>query len=102
MCEYMGDTRGSGFVSTADDVLEMSVVRGVRGVGGVCEMCVFGSWRVRRCEDEWVRGLGLGFINPVGIGGSNLLRDPAQFILGPQGTQYPWCTTKRHCAVLYQ
>ena len=27
-CEYMGDTRGSRFVSTADDVLERSVVRG--------------------------------------------------------------------------
>ena len=33
--EYMGGTRGSGFVSTANDVLEMSVVRGVRGVCGV-------------------------------------------------------------------
>ena len=28
--EYIGGTCGSGFVSTADDVLEMS------GVGGVC------------------------------------------------------------------
>ena len=35
---YMGGTRGSCFVFTADDVLEMSVVRGVRGVGG--EMCI--------------------------------------------------------------
>ena len=34
-CEYMGGTCGSGVVSSADDVLEMSVVRGVRGVGGV-------------------------------------------------------------------
>ena len=25
-CEYLGGTRGSGFVLTADDVLEMSVV----------------------------------------------------------------------------
>ena len=33
-CEYMG---GTGFVSTANDVLEMCVVR---GVGGVCEMCM--------------------------------------------------------------
>ena len=30
-----------GFVSTANDVLEMSVVRGVRGVVGVCEMCMY-------------------------------------------------------------
>ena len=29
-CEYMGGTPGSCIVSTADDVLEMSVVRGVR------------------------------------------------------------------------
>ena len=36
-CQYMGGTRGSGVVSSADDVLEMS---GVRGVGGVCEMCM--------------------------------------------------------------
>ena len=59
----MGDTRDSGFVSTADDVLEMSVVRGVRrsglvftnpvGTGGVLDVClclgcgaVGGEWRV--------------------------------------------------------
>ena len=35
-----GYTVCSGFVSTAHDVLEMSVVRGVRGVGGVYEMCI--------------------------------------------------------------
>ena len=39
-CEYMGGTRGSGIVSTDDDVIEMSVVRGVRGVGGVCERII--------------------------------------------------------------
>ena len=38
--EYVGGTRGSGIVSSAADVLEMSVVRGMRGVGGVCEMCL--------------------------------------------------------------
>ena len=31
----MGGTRGSGYVSSADDVLEMS---GVGGLGGVCEL----------------------------------------------------------------
>ena len=30
-------TRGSGIVSSASDI---SVVRGMRGVGGVCEMCI--------------------------------------------------------------
>ena len=33
----MGGTRGSGVLSSAGDVLEMSVVR---GVGGVCDMCM--------------------------------------------------------------
>ena len=36
----MGCTRGSGMVSTADNVLEMTLVRGVRGVRGVHEMCM--------------------------------------------------------------
>ena len=34
---YMGGTRGSGALASAGDVLEMSVVR---GVGGVCDMCM--------------------------------------------------------------
>ena len=37
VCTYMGGTRGSGVLSSAGDVLEMSVVR---GVGGVCDMCM--------------------------------------------------------------
>ena len=56
--ECMGGTRGSGVVSSADDVLEMSVVRGVRGGGG-CAKCV--------CV--WL-GTGSGFINYVGTGGA--------------------------------
>ena len=32
---HLGGTRGSGIVSNAADVIEMSVVRGMRGVGGV-------------------------------------------------------------------
>ena len=39
---YVGDTRGSGIVSSAADVLWMSVLRGIREVGGVCEMCLAG------------------------------------------------------------
>ena len=34
---YMDGARGSGVLSSASDVLEMSVVR---GVGGVCGMCM--------------------------------------------------------------
>ena len=41
--EYVCGTRGLGVVSSAADVLGMSVVRWMRGVvGGVCEMFVFG------------------------------------------------------------
>ena len=37
---HVGGTRGSGNVSITAEVLGMSVVRGMRGVGGVCEMCM--------------------------------------------------------------
>ena len=37
---HMGGTRGSGIVSRAADVIGVSVVRGMRRVGGVCEMCM--------------------------------------------------------------
>ena len=39
-CDYMGGTRGAGVVSNADDVLQVYAVRGVRGAGGVCEICI--------------------------------------------------------------
>ena len=54
---HVGGTRGSGIVSSAADVLGMSVVRRMRGVGGMCEMYVvyvFCSGQRGR------RGLGLG------------------------------------------
>ena len=35
MCAYMGGTHDSGVLSSAGDMLEMSVVR---GVGGVCDI----------------------------------------------------------------
>ena len=51
--EYVGGTRSSDNVySAADLLLGMSVARGMRGVGGVCEMCM--SW-----GGHWIRGLGL-------------------------------------------
>ena len=37
-------TRGSGIVSSADDVLWMSGMRGMGIVGGVCEMCMCLAW----------------------------------------------------------
>ena len=36
-------TRGLGIVSSAVDVPWMSVVRGIRGADGVCEMCWLGA-----------------------------------------------------------
>ena len=56
-------------MSNAADVLGMSMVRGMRGVGGVCEMCM--CLARGREGGEWMRGLGLGlgFTNPVGAGG---------------------------------
>ena len=37
---HVGGTRGSGIVSSGAGVLWMSVVHGMRGVGGVCQMCL--------------------------------------------------------------
>ena len=44
-CEYMGGIHGPGVVSNTDDVIVMSVVRGMRCLCGVCVKCVcaFGS-----------------------------------------------------------
>ena len=38
--ECVGGTHGSGIVSRAGHVPGMSVVRGMRGVGGMCELCM--------------------------------------------------------------
>ena len=38
--EYMGGTDGSDCVCSADDVL------GMRGIGEVCEMCMYLAWAV--------------------------------------------------------
>ena len=68
---HVDGTRGSCNVSSVADVLGMSVVREIRGVGGVCEMCMCLA-RVGAGGEgagELMRGYGLGFTNPVGIGG---------------------------------
>ena len=44
MSVHMGGTRGSGVLSSKGDVVEMSVVR---GLGGVCDMCMFLAWGAR-------------------------------------------------------
>ena len=64
---HVDGTRGSGIVSKAADVLWMSVLRGIRGVGGVCEMCMcLARGSVGRERDERI---GFGFTNPVRTGG---------------------------------
>ena len=64
---YMGSTRGSGVLSSAADVLEMSVVR---GVGGVCDMCMcLARGGVGGVGAEWVTGMDLGFTNSKGTWG---------------------------------
>ena len=59
---HVGGTRGLCIVSNAADVLWMSVVRGMRGVG-VARGGVDGE------GGEFMKGLALGFTNPVGTGG---------------------------------
>ena len=52
---YVGGTRGSGIVYSAADVLGMRVARGMRGVGGMCEMCMClarGRGRGRRMDES--------------------------------------------------
>ena len=64
---HVGGIRGSGIVSSAYDVLWMSIVRWMRGVGGVCEMRMcLARVGVSGEGGEWMRGLGLGLSNPVG------------------------------------
>ena len=69
---HVSGTRGcgSGIVSGAAVVLWTCVVRGMRGVGGICKIvCVWlGVAWVER-GGEWKRGLGWGLTNPVGTGG---------------------------------
>ena len=65
--ENLGGTRDSGIMSNAADVIEMSVVREMKGVGGVCEMCMcLAPGGVGGDGSEWIRGFCLGFTNPVG------------------------------------
>ena len=63
MSACMSGTRGSGVLSSTGDVL-------VRGVGGMCDMCMrLARGGVGGEGGEWMRELGLGFTNPVGTGG---------------------------------
>ena len=62
----MGGTCGSVIVSSAPDVLWMSVVRGMRGDGEVCDMCMC----LARVASAWVdERIWFGFTNYVGAWG---------------------------------
>ena len=66
---HVSGALGSGIVSSTADVLWMSVLRGMRGVG-VCEMCMcLAQGGMCGAGGEWMRGLGLRCTNPVGTGG---------------------------------
>ena len=67
---HVDGTRGLGIGYNAADMLWMSVVREMRGVGEVCEVCICLA-RGRVCGEggEERRGFGLGFTNPVRVGG---------------------------------
>ena len=52
---HVGGTHGSDIVSSAADELGMSVVHGMRGVRGVCEMCM--CLARGGIGGEWMRGL---------------------------------------------
>ena len=60
----VGGTRSSGIVSSASDMHWMSLICGMKGVGGVCEMCMCLARAVYEAR-RWKIGLGLGFTNLV-------------------------------------
>ena len=75
----MSGTRGSGVLSSTGDVL-------VRGVGGVCDMCM--CLARGGVGGEWMRELGLGFTNPRGTGG--VLDMCLCFGCGGVGGEWAW------------
>ena len=54
---HVGGTRGSGIVSSAAGVLGISVVRGMRDVGGVCEMCMCLARGGVSGREDWIWAL---------------------------------------------
>ena len=61
---HVSGIRGSGSVSSANDVVGMSGVREMGEVGGVCEMCMclcLARGGVGGKGGEWMRGFSFGF-----------------------------------------
>ena len=68
---HVGGTHGSDIVCSAADVLWMSVVRGMLGVGGVCEMCMCLTRARRGCRWGLVdERIGFGLYQSCGNRGS--------------------------------
>ena len=75
--EYVGGTRGWGIVSSAVDLLGLNVVRGMKRVGGICEMCMcLAVYKMRGWVDKriwfglhqscWNRG-SVGIVSVFGL-----------------------------------
>ena len=61
---------------------------------------VFGSWCRRGDGSEWIRGLGLGFTNPVGTGevfGLRWCRGGVSWGLGTGCVIVGWCYVSMSC-----
>ena len=87
----VGECRPCGWYTLVQvlclDVLWMSVVRVMRGLGGVCKMYLAQGRRGQR-GGEWMRELGLGLTNPVGTGG--VLDVCLCFACGGVGEEWAW------------
>ena len=66
------------------------MVRGMRGVGGVCEMCMCLAQGVES-GGEWIRGFGLGFTNPMGTGSVGVVLVGVSEGLVPGLVSVGWC-----------
>ena len=81
----MGGTRGSGFVSSAADVRRM------RGVGGVCEMCMCLA-RVGVGREDWVWAIPKGSVGRVfGLRGYGWCKWGVYRGLGTWSERVGWC-----------
>ena len=67
MCSGCGNCEACVIVRVGCEYAE--TVRGMRGVGGVCEMCMCFARGGMGMRGEYIRGCGLGFTNPMGTGG---------------------------------
>ena len=99
-------TRGSCIVSSAADVLGMSVVRGRRGVGRVCEMCIWAyvwpgaAWEERGWVDVRIgfdiyqscgnRG-SVGHVSVFGLQSCGCSMWGVEKGLGPGSERVGWC-----------